>query len=308
MAIQWQHLWEELNERQQHFLRVMYRRESDLAAYYNSQKAMFDPKKKGAEWRWMRHNGDGGLARDLNTEAESADAEDEEALKNNQGSGVTYKALEERGFIERRWKSVKMSSFAFGDRMVHLLDVRLTPKGRRLCRTILEERHPPTPEDVCRDLERKAFGKAAWRGHSLGEWSAASEGVSVTQCRDCGAALRVDAGARKAEDRITGPALMGDCGGWAMNPQNPARQQALAWSMKLNMDRLAELLEQKRGGRGFREVVAEMESLGLREIGASTLSRAEHGRLVSEEVYQHLCRWVGIIPEDLSQGGLSQEE
>jgi len=299
MAIQWRQLWEDLNERQRHFLRVMYRRESDRAAYYNSQKAMFDPKKKGAEWRWMRHNGDGGLARPLNV-----GAEDEEALRNNQGSGVTYRALEERGFIERRWEAVTLTSLAYGPRVVHLLDVRLTPKGRRLCRTVLEEQQAPDPCDARRDLERKAFGKAAWRGHSLGDWSPVSEGVSVAECRSCGAQVRVEAVARRAGGRITGPAAESGCGGWATHPKNPDRQKAVA----LGMDRLAALLEEKRGGRTYREAIAEMEASGLGEIGASTLLRAEHGRDVSEDEYRRLCRWVGVTPGELKSEKLRIEE
>jgi len=290
MAIRWRQLWEDLNERQRHFLRVMYRRESDLAAYYNSQKAMFDPRKKGAEWRWMRHNGDSGLARHLDV-----GAEDEEALRNNQGSGVTYKALEERGFIERRWEAVTMTSLAYGPRVVHLLDVRLTPKGRRLCKMLLEEPLPPGADGLRRALERKTFGKAAWRGHSIGEWSAVSEGVSVAECGTCGATARVDAVTRKAAGRITGTAVTGGCGGWAMHPKNPDRRKAVA----LGMDRLAALLEAKRGTRGYREAIAETEASGISGIGASTLLRAEHGRAVSEDEYRQLCRWVGVTPEEL---------
>jgi len=63
MAINWFQRWQELNVRQQHFLRVLYEEECRQAAYYNSQKAMFDPLKKNVEWRRMVHNpvGGGGL-------------------------------------------------------------------------------------------------------------------------------------------------------------------------------------------------------------------------------------------------------
>lgn len=307
MAIQWHNLWAGLNERQQHFLRVMYRRECDLAAHYNSQKAMFDPKKKGAEWRWMRHNGEGGLARDLD-----AGAEDERALRNNQGSGVTYRALEERALIERRWERALVFSLAHGEQAVSLLDVRLTPKGRRLVKTITEgEAGPALASERRYELERKAWGKARFRGHDLGDWQGVDRdaddgqdadaeaeqaaGVSVAECRFCGQAVRVDAGARKA-DQIGGPAAEFECGGWAANPKNPERQREIERAADLNLDRLAGLLRQKRGGRDYREAVAEMASLGLGQVGASALSRAEHGRLVAEDDYHQLCRWVGMTP------------
>ena len=306
MAIQWQKLWEDLNERQRHFLRVLYRRECELAAYYTSQRAMADPRKKRAEWRWMRHNGEGGLARDLDV-----GAEDEAALCNNQGSGATYKALEERALLERRWEHVRMFSFARGEQTVSLLDVRLTPTGRRLVKTAAEGEAGPAPApEKRRELERKAWGKARFRGHVLGDWQDVADGlgvedgqgadgttsgVSVAACRLCGQEARVDAAARKAA-QVGGPATERDCGGWAANPRNPECRKALERAAVLGLDRLAGLLREKRGERGYREAVSELEAQGLGEIGASDLSRAEHGRPVADELYRRLCRWVGMVP------------
>lgn len=302
MAIQWHKTWADLNERQRHFLRVLYHhRECERAAYYTSQKAMADPKKKGAEWRWMRHTGEQGLARDLDV-----GAEDEWALRNNQGSGATYKALEERALIERRWEHVLMFSIARGEQTVSLLDVRLTPTGRRLVRTITEEEAGPAPAaEKQRELERKAWGKARFRGHVLGDWqdgaggpgvegSQEAGGVSVAACRLCGQEARVDAGARRAS-QIGGPATERDCGCWAANPRNPECKEAMRRAA-LGLDRLAGLLREKRGGRGYREAVAEMEAQGLGGVSPSDLSRAEHGRPVAEELYRRLCRWVGMTP------------
>ena len=314
MAIQWQKLWDDLNERQRHFLRVLYRRECELAAYYTSQRAMADPRKKGAEWRWMRHNSEHGLARDLDV-----GAEDEWALRNNQGSGATYKALEERALLERRWEHVRMFSFAHGEQTVSLLDVRLTPTGRRLVKTVAEGEAGPAPAaERRRELERKAWGKARFRGHVLGDWEDAAggpglensheaEGASVAACRLCGQEARVDAGARKAA-QVGGPATGRDCGGWAANPRNLECQEALERAAALGLDRLAGLLREKRGERSYREAVAELASLGLGEIGASDLSRAEHGRPVAEELYHRLCRWVGMAPGQVTPEDLAGQE
>jgi len=76
----------------------------------------------------------------------------------------------------------------------------------------------------------------------------------------------------------------------------------------LEVDRLAGLLRQKRGGRDYREAVAEMASQGLGEVGTSTLSRAEHGRLVGEDDYHQLCRWVGMTPGRGTPDELRAEE
>ena len=54
------------------------------------------------------------------------------------------------------------------------------------------------------------------------------------------------------------------------------------------LEDLGRLLQQKRGGRGIREVA--------REIGIShaTLLRVERGHLPDLENYQKICKWIGI--------------
>ena len=301
MAIGWQELWTDLNERQRHFLCVMHRRECELAAYYNSQKAMFDPKKKGAEWRWMRHNGEHGLAQYLNLDAK--DNEDEKALRNNQGSGATYKALEERGLIKRRWQQEVQFSLVYGEQIVSLLDVRLTLRGRRLVKTITEtEQGPVSVAQKRRDLERQAWGKARLGGHDLGEWTEEAPDVAVAECRLCGQAVWVNAGAKKA-GQIEGLVQGRSCGGWRANPKSAEHQQA----REMGLDRLAKTLQEKRGKRGYRQIIEEMEAQGLDKVGACDLLRAEHGRPVAEDVYIQLCCWVGITPEELKATSLKAE-
>ena len=308
MAIQWQDLWADLNERQRHFLGVMHRRECELAAYYNSQKAMFDPKKKGAEWRWMRHNGEHGLAQYLNLDAKAKNAkakggEDEMALRNNQGSGATYKALEERGLVERRWQQEVMFSLVYGEQAVSLLDVRLTPRGRQLVKTITEDEQGPTPApEKRRELERQAWGKARFRDHDLGEWTEEAHSVAVAECKLCGQAVRVNAEAKKA-GQIEGLVPGRTCGGWKANPKSLERQKAV----EMGLDRLAEKLQEKRSRRGYRQIIAEMEAQGLDKVGACDLSRAEHGRPVAEDVYNQLCCWVGMTPDELREESRSEE-
>lgn len=151
MAIQWTHLWQALNNRQQHFLRTLYRAEADRAAYYNSQRAMFDPLKKGAQWRWLVHNpvGGGGLQRELKDEPDPK-------LRNNQGSGSTYKVLEEAGYLDRRWEIKELYSLAYGKRSVSVLSVRLTPRGRKLAKMFLQDETTLQDETVPLENSSKA--------------------------------------------------------------------------------------------------------------------------------------------------------
>lgn len=54
------------------------------------------------------------------------------------------------------------------------------------------------------------------------------------------------------------------------------------------LENLGRLVQEKRGGRGVREVA--------REIGIShaTLSRVESGHLPDLENYQKICKWLGV--------------
>lgn len=299
MAIQWTHLWQALNDRQQHFLRTLYWAEADRAAYYNSQRAMFDPLKKWAQWRWLVHNpvGGGGLQRELEDEPDPK-------LRNNQGSGSTYKALEEAGYLDRRWETEELYSLAYGKRTVSVLFVRLTPRGRRLVNTIIQAEQGPVPlEEKRRELERQAWGKARFQGHDLEEWAEETPGIAVAECRLCGQAVRVNAGAKKA-GRIEGLTPGRSCGGWRANPKNAEYQEA----KETGRNSLAEKLQEKRGGRGYRQVIAAMQEQGLDKISACDLLRAEHGRPVAEDIYNQLCRWVGTTPEELKAEELKAEE
>ena len=161
MPIPWQQLWLDLNDRQRHFLKTLYAEEESRAAYYNSQRAMFDPLKKGAAWRWMVHNppGGGGLQRILKEEEQydpgtGKRGKVDKKLLNNQGSGSTYKTLEEAGYLDRRWDLKEMYSIAYGKRTVQILSVRLTPRGRKLTKMFFYD----TPEEVL-SAEAKSSAK-----------------------------------------------------------------------------------------------------------------------------------------------------
>lgn len=125
MAIDWSGMWAALNERQQLFLRLLYEREREEERYYMSEAMMFSPKRKGGEWRWIDHQKD--LCDLLHQRHQLTDP----------GEGSTWKALESRGYVERRWRHepyyVVVGLRIYG-RQELVLSVRFTRRGRQLVR------------------------------------------------------------------------------------------------------------------------------------------------------------------------------
>lgn len=54
------------------------------------------------------------------------------------------------------------------------------------------------------------------------------------------------------------------------------------------LENLGRLVQDKRGGRGVREVAREIG------IGHATLLRVERGQLPDLENYQKICNWLGV--------------
>ena len=130
MAIDWDKLWNGLNERQQRFLLAIYDRECAEAGYYQSQRSMFDSKKKGGEWRWIPHNIIGGLCETLERRWGYDD----------QGIGSTYSALVDRGHIDRKFTIEQGILGPF-----EVTWVKLTQQGRKLAKLHSE---PEPPKDA----------------------------------------------------------------------------------------------------------------------------------------------------------------
>ena len=127
MATDWQGLWTELNERQRLFLKLLYERERAREQTYRSREYSRSPLRKGGEWRWVDHQGD--LCDRLYHDHQLTDP----------GEGSTWKALDDRGYVERRWRDERV---LLG--WVTILSVRLTRRGRQLVREVLR-REPPEP-------------------------------------------------------------------------------------------------------------------------------------------------------------------
>lgn len=130
MAVDWIAVWNELDERQHQFLRVIYTLECERARYYDRQSALTNPLKRSAEWQWLMHSmvaperpqpGNGAANGALGRHLEAHGLKDPE-------SGACS-VLEERGLIERRSTQQKT---VLGT--VDILWMRLTRNGRKLCR------------------------------------------------------------------------------------------------------------------------------------------------------------------------------
>jgi transcriptional regulator with XRE-family HTH domain len=63
----------------------------------------------------------------------------------------------------------------------------------------------------------------------------------------------------------------------------------------LSIHQLGELLRERRGERGIREVAAEVK------ISPATLSRVERGNLPDLTTFGHICAWLKLDPGEILQ-------
>lgn len=343
MAIEWDTLWQQLNARQRHFLRKLFQAEQDRASYFHSQRAMFDPLKKGAEWRWLVHNpvGGGGLQDKLDRAAKQAanrntqntqnilgDCSPDEKLANNQGSGSTYKALEQYGYLDRRWETVEAYSVAFGSRSVAVLSVRLTARGRKLVKMMLAKAisaettlngpaEKPGLAQVRDDLKKKATrrleklqhqgrseveglreteGQLKARGtayFSSEDWEDLSESSAWTVCASCGLEARVDTLVR-VRDRIAGAAFADTCSAFRemvlqRYEERVARPCFLLGKGWLNLRALSQAVRAKRASRAFSDV--------FQETGLNLVQVDQGWPPVYASEFEHICAWLGASAE-----------
>lgn len=177
--------WSQLNERQQQFLLALYTCECDAAHYYLRPSMIFDPRRKGGEWRWIEHG--------VTLKPPRATREMEEFWPGNrelgkalraqgiedQGIGSTFKSLAERGLLETRETTFEVPLLGKGV----LLWAQLTRKGRA-CVKPHSTAHPPlrkTPEQVAAEkrAKRDAFERATALRQE--EWDLLMRGRDLAQ-------------------------------------------------------------------------------------------------------------------------------
>jgi len=60
--------------------------------------------------------------------------------------------------------------------------------------------------------------------------------------------------------------------------------------MEMQIDRLAERIQERRAGKGVREAASEVG------VSPATLSRIENGKIPDLETFGKVCRWLGEDP------------
>lgn len=62
---------------------------------------------------------------------------------------------------------------------------------------------------------------------------------------------------------------------------------------RLDLEKLALLIRNKRGNRNLRDIAAE-----IGDVSPSTLSRVENGKTPDMDTFLCLCDWLGVKPEE----------
>ncbi len=146
--------WQQLNERQQTYLRAIFVQDQAQESNERLRAAMDQRTRPADEWRWVLY---------ANTEYGHTPLK--QALKDagmvDPGTGSTFKALEERGYL------LVHSEGATSHRRSELIvNVRLTTKGRRLVRKAQDIK---TPARLPTGTLREWHWRALCRGYVRGE-------------------------------------------------------------------------------------------------------------------------------------------
>jgi len=123
--------WEQLNERQRAYLRVIYQFDQDAEEEIAAARKRWEKPPPASEWRWQLYavEGPGNHS--------SIQAQLKHEGKLDPGAGSTLKVLRTRGLIEERGD---FRQVGFG--MADVLLVKLTPAGRAAARAGLDEPRP----------------------------------------------------------------------------------------------------------------------------------------------------------------------
>jgi hypothetical protein len=161
-------VWQELNERQQNYLKIIYQYDQIAEENERERWRWRMPKRPASEWRWLIFDTVGSklnLARDPNLKA----AMKREGLI-DEGTGSTFNALETRKLIECREDFTKRGAF--------LAEVQLTKFGRAVARAGCGEKPP----------KRRTLGQLRERQWAalVAAWIAGDEGVKKDDCLNYG--------------------------------------------------------------------------------------------------------------------------
>lgn len=75
----------------------------------------------------------------------------------------------------------------------------------------------------------------------------------------------------------------------------------------IDIEKLSQMLKNKRGNRNLREVAEEIKNeVGV--VSISTLSRIEQGKIPDLATYMKLCEWLNVSPEEFTFRKKKEEE
>jgi hypothetical protein len=138
--------WAELNHRQRAYLRALYDCDQAKEAERRQRAARGDwfDRTPASEWRWVTY-GPVAPPSALYTALRSANLVDP-------GTGATWQALEDRGLCQCRYPRDALG--------VQLLEVQITPKGRKAVRAATgEQRQQPAPKGQLRERQWAALAR-----------------------------------------------------------------------------------------------------------------------------------------------------
>src|SRR6266849_6302079 len=144
--------WGDLTKRQQHYLQAIYEVDQENERHEKSQWSRGGRSRAASEWRWMFYGtqspacNDSPLRRSLNASGLV-----------DTGTGSTFKALEKRGYIRCRYPHPGTK----------VLDIQITPKGRKLVREVSEKASERLPIGTLRQWHWRALAEA-WKGRPEG--------------------------------------------------------------------------------------------------------------------------------------------
>ena len=121
-------LWQHLNERQQQYLLAIYQVDQENEAFEHTAYVRGYGSQPASVWRWMLYGLIGGADSPLRHKLHVLKLVDP-------GTGSTFEALEQRGYIQVRYEPSDVPNDPF-------IYVQITKKGRRLVRAGTAEQRP----------------------------------------------------------------------------------------------------------------------------------------------------------------------
>ena len=297
MALDYLALWQALNNRQQTYLKFIFeidqQNEESYQRNWSVSRRGFPP--PASEWRWISYDGgaDGWGDTELRRRLRKEGFVD-------QGTGATFEALANRGYIKRKWSEPDLLGH-------QILYVQMTRRGRKLIRENI-------PDSSQRAPRLKKGQLQSWQWDALARlYAAAPEALAETKGITRNSWERLEnytpplmriqntnykAGSYKSLPIITQAGVTFYETNYALYKAMYSDVKAQRPSGKIlpepsdPFDRFVLLMKQKRGKRGLKAVSQEIG------VTPTTVSRMERGIINRQEDFAAVLRWLDVDIED----------